>query len=490
MGETEKLMFRNQYLLTNKEIHLQKDVSKICIGDFTLYFGNDIQYYTVQKNDRQITLLGYVFHCYNDKKEQDLIANLFALTESELLDEIDLWCGHFVLFIKNKEIKIYNDACASFKVFYGEEDDKKVVASDPKIITIFFDFKEDTDTKKLKFYQSDYFKNNPTKIGIDTRFKNLYQLVSNHSLNIKNNSTERVFPRKKRKEISQEIAGKKLIKIFNHLTLLIEKRHTVYASLTAGYDSRLLMAATKNIADKVKYYTFKLPNKKEDYIDYTLPKNITSDLGLNYSFVRIKELPNKTKEQILNSYDYPKMRPFEQYRSIFPKNKKENILLVGFVSEVAKNYLERVNVKDGKDVVRAVHLPDNNYLENYYQNWLNKNQSLILDFNYEILDFIHWEQDITNFAGQNTYYAHHYVRLFSIFNSREILKIMLSVPKEKRDGKSPIFFKYLIKKMWPELMNYPFNPTLKDKGILFMKKIKIYPFYKYLQVKFTNHGKI
>jgi hypothetical protein len=140
--------------------------------------------------------------------------------------------------------------------------------------------------------------------------------------------------------------------------------------------------------------------------------------------------------------------------------------------------------------VRAVHLPDNNYLANYYQNWLNKNKQVILNFNYEVLDFIHWEQDITNFAGQNTYYAHHYVRLFSIFNSREILKIMLSVSPEKRDGKSPEFFKYLIKNMWPDLIEYPFNPTLKEKGILFMKKINIYPLYKYLQVKFYNNGEI
>jgi len=483
-------MFRNQYLLTNKEIPSQKDTTEICIGEFTLYFGNDIEYYTVQKNDTQITLLGYVFHCFNSLSEQELIENLLTLSEGELLDEIDLWCGHFVLFVGNKNIKVYNDACASFKVFYGDRGDTKAVGSDPKIINTFFNFEEDKNSEKLKFYQSDYFKNNPTKIGNETRFKNLYQLVSNHCLNVEKTRSERIFPRKKRENISQEIAGDKLIKIFNHLSLQIEKRHTIYASLTAGYDSRLLMAATKNISDKVKYYTFKLPNQKEDYIDYTLPKKITSDLGLNYSFIRIKELPKKIKENILTVYDYPKLRPFEQYRNIFPKNKKENILLVGFVSEVAKNYLESVKVKNGKDVVRAVHLPDNNYLEKYYQNWLNKNQQLILDLNYEALDFIHWEQDITNFAGQNTYYAHHYVRLFSIFNSREILRIMLAVDPNKRDGKSPIFFKYLIENMWPALTNFPFNPTIKEKCILFMKKVKIYPFYKYLQIKFQNNGRI
>ena len=483
-------MFRNQYLLTNKEIPSQKDTSKIPIGEFTLYFGKDIEYYTIQKNDKQITLLGYVFHCYNSLSEQKLIENLLTLSDAELLDEIDLWCGHFVLFVGKKDIKIYNDACASFKVFYGKNKEATVIGSDPKIITTFFDFEEDKNPEKLKFYQSVFFKKTTTKIGHDSRFKNMYQLVSNHCLNIEHNKSERVFPRKQRKELSQEIAGDKLISIFNHLTFLIEKRHTVYASLTAGYDSRLLMAATKNISNKVEYYTFKLPNVKEDFIDYTLPKKITTDLGLNYSFIYIKELPKNIKDKISISYDFPRLREFEQYRNIFPDNKKENILLVGFVNEVAKNYLESVKVKNGKNVVRAVHLPDNNYLENYYQNWLNKNQKLISDLNYEVIDFIHWEQDITNFAGQSIYYAHHYVRLFSIFNSREILKIMLSVPTKKRDGKSPIFFKYLIKNMWPDLMNYPFNPTLKEKGILFMKKINIYPVYKYLQLKFQNYGKI
>ena len=101
-----------------------------------------------------------VFHCYNDKKEQDLIANLFALTESELLDEIDLWCGHFVLFIKNKEIKIYNDACASFKVFYGEEDDKKVVDV-PEMVPEPMDFPEMTFLENTSDSEQEELSDNP-----------------------------------------------------------------------------------------------------------------------------------------------------------------------------------------------------------------------------------------------------------------------------------------------------------------------------------------
>jgi len=149
-----------------------------------------------------------------------------------------------------------------------------------------------------------------------------------------------------------------------------------------------------------------------------------------------------------------------------------------------------VNVRNGEDVVRAIHSPDNKYLSNFYQKWLDRNKQIIQKYGYEILDFIHWEQDITNFAGQNTYYAHHYVNLFSIFNSREIIQIMLAVNPKLRDGKDTIFFKYLIEKIWPELLQYPFNPTRKDKIILFMKKIKIYPIYKFLQIYFLRNGEV
>ena len=483
-------MFRNQYLLTNKRIPKQNNINQINIHKFILYYGKDIECHTVKKEKIQITVLGYFFHCYNNLSEQELIRKLTTLDEEALLDEVDCWCGHFILIVAKKNIKIYNDACASFKVFYGKEDDRKIIGSDPKIIREFFDFKEDNSHEKLVFYKSKFFNKNRTKIGHDTRFKNLYQLVSNHCLNVEENTTERIFPRKKREEVLKKSAGKKLISIFKHLTLLIEKRYTVYASLTAGYDSRLVMAATKEVSKKVEYYTFKIAKQDESYIDYTLPKKITSDLNLNYSFIHIKELPENIKETILSSYDLPLLREFEQYRNIFPKNKKQNILLVGYVNEVAKNYLESVNVRNGKDIVRAIHFPDNKYLERYYQKWFNKNQKVITDFNYEILDFIHWEQDITNFAGQNIYYANHYVRLFSIVNSREILRIMLSTAKEERDGKSPKLFEYLIKNMWKELLIYPFNPTLKEKGILLMKRIKVYPFYKYLQLRFQNYGKV
>ena len=488
MTDKRLKVFKNQYILTDKHINQPSLCNSYKIGNYNLVTSQEIQVFISE--NKIITLIGYSFHCYNSKKEQEIVNHLSTLENEELLSEIDNLCGHFVIISNRIQLKIYTDACSSLKVFYAKSNKNTFIGSDPKTLCQFHNFTFDNDKERNTFYQSKYFLNNSTKVGHHTRYKNIYQLVSNHYLSVNNLKSERIFPRNKREELSMMDVSEKLIPIFKNILNQIEERHTIYTSITAGYDSRLLMSATKKLSEKIKYYTFKLPNKAENLIDYILPNKICSDLNLDYSLVKIEYLKKEKIKEIKSIYDLPKLRPFQQYRNIFPKNKKPNILLVGFVSEVAKNYLEKVKVRNGKDVVRAVHSPDNKYLESYYQNWLDRNQDQIKKFGYEILDFIHWEQDITNFAGQNTYYAHHYVNLFSIFNSREILKIMLAVKPKLRDGKNTILFKYLIEKMWPELLDYPFNPTKKEKIILFMKKIKIYSIYKSLQIYFYKHGEV
>jgi hypothetical protein len=106
------MSFRNQYILSKKEIAPDTKYNKITIGEYNLYISSEIKYYTT--NNKKIVLLGYVFHCYNKKSEKELIENILSLNNTELLDEIDNWCGHFVLFNNNKSMKVYNDACASF----------------------------------------------------------------------------------------------------------------------------------------------------------------------------------------------------------------------------------------------------------------------------------------------------------------------------------------------------------------------------------------
>ena len=341
----KKIMFKNQYILTDKKINPPSQSNYYRIGNYNLFTSKEIKVYT--SKNKILTLIGYAFHCYNSNNEQEIIDYLSLLKNEDLLNEYDNLCGHFFLISNQKQLKIYPDACSSFKIFYAKSEKYTFIGSDPKILCNYHNFTFHINKEKTKFYQSKFFLKNNTKIGHHTRYKGMYQLISNYCLAVNELKSERVFPREIRKELSMQEASERLIPIFKNILNQIEKKYTIFTSITAGYDSRLLMSATKKHAKKITYYTFRLPNISKNSIDYTLPKKICSDLNLNYKSMDISNLNKKEITKIQSIYDLPKTRPFQQYKNIFPEHKKPNILLVGFVSEIAKNYLERIKVKNG-----------------------------------------------------------------------------------------------------------------------------------------------
>jgi len=48
--------------------------------------------------------------------------------------------------------------------------------------------------------------------------------------------------------------------------------------------------------------------------------------------------------------------------------------------------------------------------------------------------------------------------IFTPFNSRELLTVMLSVPSRYRKGLKPLFFARVIEHLWPEVLGAPINP--------------------------------
>ena len=68
----------------------------------------------------------------------------------------------------------------------------------------------------------------------------------------------------------------------------ISKRYNVIQPITAGYDSRVLLAASKPIRNKIKYYTFKTDLTKNSP-DLMIPQRLSNHLDLNYMSIDTEE---------------------------------------------------------------------------------------------------------------------------------------------------------------------------------------------------------
>ena len=71
-----------------------------------------------------------------------------------------------------------------------------------------------------------------------------------------------------RKELTQKEAIEILSKIFKHIIKILNERYIIYTSLTAVFDSRLLMSATKEISQNITYYTFQRINSKKNLTNF------------------------------------------------------------------------------------------------------------------------------------------------------------------------------------------------------------------------------
>ena len=83
----------------------------------------------------------------------------------------------------------------------------------------------------------------------------------------------------------------------------------------------------------------------------------------------------------------------------------------------------------------------------------------------------YWEHRIGSWQAQSQLEWDTVQEVFSPFNSRELIEIMLSVDSSKRKSKRPLLYLDSISYLWKELLDVPINPvTIKTK----LKKILSY----------------
>jgi len=63
---------------------------------------------------------------------------------------------------------------------------------------------------------------------------------------------------------------------------------------------------------------------------------------------------------------------------------------------------------------------------------------------------------------------------FAPYNCRRLMEVFLSVPNKYRDIHTNIYFRAMIKHLWPELMSEPINPKFKKKVSYDLKKMGVY----------------
>ncbi|MBX2817084.1 MAG: hypothetical protein KTR24_13845 [Saprospiraceae bacterium] len=446
------------------------------LNGYTLYSRCRLEVST--EASKTIVLLGDAIDFQNPLRSNEEILAL-GINEKNIFEYFKFVGGNYVvIIIEVDSILIFHDAGGVFKVFYTTQGGRKVVASDPRIIRHFT--KCSVDPQGFEFYSHSRFQQKHIRLGNRTKYDNVRQLLPNHALNLSRLTTSRFYPLREIARLSVTDAKQHVRGLMENAVEGFGSRYKLACSITAGFDSRVVLAATRKMTEDIRYYTWTRKDPPEKDIDVAVAKKIALDHNLRYEIFSSPHFITKEYEEALTRrFEILDLTVTTKMLHVYQKLKAQKIaLLVGFVSEVCKNYYGAFNITGPLDLAKAAHMPLVPYVVEYVEESYKGLSSASQASGIDIRDLAHWEQDITNFAAQRSFYISAEVNCFSLFNCRGLLEIILGTERQLRDKYNHPFYRALIKELWNGLEQYPINPDRKTTAIRIAKRLRLYDPYK------------
>jgi len=476
----KRLLYRCQFVLGPNFVENLETWKKIEItNSIKLTVHPDLTTCQVIENNKSITLLGFILDPDNPKStDTDIVTGLIQkLSISDpFFEHTERLGGRWILIVNDgREIILFNDASGLRQVFYTNNRYTKDLwcASQPGFISELLEFQESEEA--VKFINSDAFRNKKENWwpGESSPYREIKRLLPNHYFNLRTGHSHRYWPNKVINQLDPEKAVDEIAKIIRNLLTSAFNRFDLAISLTAGWDSRVVLAASKEISKKVSYITVKHLTLS-DSADIEVSSALLSKLGLKHDIVTESSVMNDDFVRVFKkSCSFAHDVYARDAQAIFDCYNLSKVAVTGSVSEIAKCSIRL----PGDEKVTAEKLSllrghkGHPFATKYNRKWL---EGLSEAYNFNIMDLWLWEiRHGIWLAMTQLEFGMVWQDIFTPYNCRKLLIIMLSVDEEYRKSPTYKLYKELCLNLWPETLSEPINPH-KNKRPSLKKRCKFY----------------
>lgn len=493
--------YKNKYLITTENstplpnwLNLW---NRVDLGNgYTLMFDSNLECINIEGVSFSINILGPIFDINGNIK--NIYDKLYISNDiKEVHGIFKFLSGRYVAIVHDKinnEQLIFSDALSLKQIYYCNKP-KLLISGDINMIKEINNLGEkDSDYNlKAKFF----FDNDINRVGTgncwignETIFNNVKKLPPNHKLNFNSLVVTRYWPNKILEKKPLDDCAKDIAQYLTHIIDSISKKRKIIMAVTAGYDSRVLFAASKNIRNKTIYFIDKKSSMPDDDRDIRIGKEVVESKGLVFNINRHNEcIDNIPKEFIDNYYASCFFAGGTQLPTVYYyySNYSNYINLCG-VGEIGRHRFGECVFKPTAGYLSYKYgYIKNNYAKEQAENWLNNNYNLCEKFNVNPYTLFYWEEDLGNWGAVGNSESDIAIEEINPYNSHYIFEIMLSVSWHNSKLRDNILFDKIIQTLDPDLLNIPINPDFKlterIKRILMNSKVyQFLDFFKYLYV--------
>lgn len=477
----ENLLYRRQFVLSREEISDRPNWNNYTLPfGYFLYAHPDVAQTDIKEKSKRLILIGNIYDPFNKTfKNQDIAARLIQNdTINDLAISSSGYAGRFlILFCTSDEIFIFNDASASRKVYYSSNSGPAWCASQPHVLAEYLKIEKSEDPKVKAYYKSKEFHIHfNSGIRNNTVFDAIKQLQPNHYLNLKENKVVRFWPAKKNKLISMNEGVEAASEMLKGIINSAHERDELMMAVTAGNDTRLLLAASREVSDDIYYYVINIPRYDEKHQDIVVPTRMLKKIGLKFNVLNYSnEVDEDFKKIYLKNNLFANEGNLSTIYNIYHKKFPNKINMPGSFSDIARSFFNTYRKDITPELLATIwEYKGVEYAIEQYRIWQEEAGIIAKEYNYGLLELFNWEERNGNLYTQFQVDKDIAQEEFTPYNCRNLMEIFLSVPKKYRDVHTNIYFRAMIKHMWPELLTEPFNPNMKKYASYYLKKTHVY----------------
>jgi len=356
--------------------------------------------------------------------------------------------------------RIYCDSFGHLSVVYAEGGGG--ISTNPEF---FRNKQKNTDLIQLMQLPE---KNHWYPFGL-TAWKNVRRLTPNHFLCMENWAEQRHWPDREMienglAEISLEEAAEIVSKAIKDNIRAVHTEFPLKISLTAGYDSRTVVACARQYADEMECVVHDL-HPWTGQLDLAVAKRLSRKHHLKLAILpRRQSTPEQKALWLLRTGEaaagasYAEVGTLSQDGDLVPT-------LTGHGAEVLKGYYQPDNAQDHMsldELIRGTELPANDEVRKVAEVWLKGLEDIGASPKL-IWDLLYPEHPGAGWGGAMRYGTPGAMGFWA-FSHRSVLKAAICLPAKLKKQKAVHL--RVIEREWPELLEVPVNKWWGWRGQL------------------------
>lgn len=460
MSMDKGMRHQNQFLLCDPQFQptLPTSFSHEAISDdLEIYYSEILPFQHVSDNEAELAIIGDVV-VPNGPTIRKWLMETVSKQLTEIFRRSQELTGRYVIIHSTEDsTTIIPDAIANKSLYYHT--DSCLITSSLKLLADSVNIELAENSAVTSFMNTSQFKDNESAfVGNKTVFENLRCVLPNHVLDATEMEVSRRplfvpdIQRPPAEYIADHISG--AMKSFND-------NYRLLTPITAGRDTRMLLACSRDIIQDITWYTFSDWGKGE-HPDVKIPKRIATEQDFDYSIHHPRSLDDDFRaafdDYLCWTRYLPKTRHIQFFYNNFDVNK--DLYVSGNGPVYKMNY---VMPENGENLVdhfcNELQYPDSEFVRKEIKEWLPGAVEYAKEYNLSPANLLYWEQRMGRWgalAPRETDFA---LRGVSPLVNYDLLLTGLHVERSRVSPPEYDLINSVIETKWPELLKYTYNPS-------------------------------